>query len=441
VNRKGKNSPLARQKAKNQNHNEARKASPKGNFSWFKKKKNNSAAPKKAVPAGKGNPRKNALAKLSEGIEASQPKQVKSLPTKKAASPQANRLSKFNRDNRDRHKSPLQRSLLLAIRLIAIAVGISTIFGTAISIASSFDSDVSPKNVAAATAISKPNSQNQAELEKLFSITSLGKEIPDLKAKLETLAAKYPNLEPEIFFVDLDNKGFVSIKGKNAIASASTIKLPVLVAFFQDIDRGKISLEEQLTMTKDMISGGSGNMQYEKPGSKFTALEIADKMMTISDNTATNMLVERMGGMKAVNKRFLDMGLTATRLHNPLPDLEGTNTTSAEDLGNLLVKIDGGELISLRSRDRLLGIMRNIVRNTLLPEGLETGAIIAHKTGDIKSVLGDVGMIDMPSGKRYIASVLVKRPDNDPQAKEFIQEMSQVAYQHFKYQKPSFFTN
>ncbi len=438
MNRKGKNSPLARQKAKNQNPNEARKASPKGNFSWFKKKKSNSAAPKKAVPAGKGNPRKNALAKLSEGIEASQPKQVKSLPTKKAASPQANRLSKFNRN---RHKSPLQRSLLLAIHLIAIAVGISTIFGTAISIASSFDSDVSRKSVAAATAIKKPNSPNQAELEKLFSITSLGKEIPDLKAKLETLAAKYPNLQPEIFFVDLDNKGFVSIKGKNAIASASTIKLPVLVAFFQDIDRGKISLEEQLTMTKDMISGGSGDMQYEKPGSKFTALEIAEKMMTISDNTATNMLVARMGGMEAVNKRFLALGLTATRLHNPLPDLEGTNTTSPEDLGNLLVKIDGGELISLRSRDRLLGIMRNIVRNTLLPEGLETGAIIAHKTGDIKSVLGDVGMIDMPSGKRYIASVLVKRPDNDPQAKEFIQKMSEVAYQHFKYQKPSLFRN
>ena len=76
--------------------------------------------------------------------------------------------------------------------------------------------------------------------------------------------------------------------------------------------------------------------------------------------------------------------------------------------------------------------MRNLVRNTLLPEGLEPGAIIAHKTGDIKSVLGDTGIIDMPSGKRYIASVLVKRPDNSPQAKEFIQQASKIAYQYFK---------
>jgi beta-lactamase class A len=66
---------------------------------------------------------------------------------------------------------------------------------------------------------------------------------------------------------------------------------------------------------------------------------------------------------------------------------------------------------------------------------LESGAIISHKTGDIKSVLGDAGIIDMPNGKRYIATVLVKRPDNDPLAKEFIQQMSKTAYQYFKSNK------
>ena len=76
--------------------------------------------------------------------------------------------------------------------------------------------------------------------------------------------------------------------------------------------------------------------------------------------------------------------------------------------------------------------MRNIVRNTLLPVGLEPGAIIAHKTGDIKTVLGDAGIIDMPNGKRYIASILVKRPDNSTKAKEFIQKASNTTYQYFK---------
>lgn len=254
------------------------------------------------------------------------------------------------------------------------------------------------------------------------------------------MANQYPDLEPQVFLVDLDTKGFVSINGQELIAAASTIKLPVLVAFFQEVDRGKINLEEQLVMTPDVIGGGSGGMQYEKPGTKFSALETAEKMISVSDNTATNMLIKRLGGMKRVNQQFIKMGSKSTRLRNPLPDLTGTNTTTPEDLGNLLVKINNGDLISLRSRDRLLYIMRDIATNTLLPVGLESGAIIAHKTGDIKPVLGDVGIIDMPNGKRYIASMLVKRPDNSPEAKEFIQKASRTAYQYFKNPRTTGFT-
>jgi beta-lactamase class A len=282
------------------------------------------------------------------------------------------------------------------------------------------------------TAKVQVNRDHKAKLDSLLAIASLGKEITPLKSQLEQLALQYPDLQPQIFLVDLDNKGFVNINSKAPLAAASTIKLPVLVALFQDVDQGKINLEEQLIMTKDVIASGSGGMQYEAPNSKFSVLKTAEQMMTNSDNTATNMLIKRLGGMAPLNQRFLKMGLVATVLHSPLPDLTGTNITSSADLGNLLVKIDGGTLISLRSRDRMLYIMHNIVRNTLLPQGLEPGAIIAHKTGDIKSVLGDVGIIDMPNGKRYIASILVKRPDNSPQAKEFIQKASSTAYQYFK---------
>ncbi|HEY9770280.1 MAG TPA: serine hydrolase [Coleofasciculaceae cyanobacterium] len=329
-------------------------------------------------------------------------------------------------------------ALRSAIYAITIAVGLSTILGTLVSIAGSFKT-AAPDNSHILTAVAA-NSQTKSKLDDLFAIASLGKELITLKSNLQQLAARYPDLEPEIFIVDLDTKGFVSIKGDAIIAAASTIKLPILVAFFQDVDQGKIKLEEPLTITEDVIAEGSGNMQYEKAGTKFSALETADKMMTISDNTATNMLIKRLGGMEQLNQRFDKMGLKATRLRNPLPDLTGTNTTTPEDLGNILVKIDNGNIISSRSRDRLLYIMRNIVRNTLLPEGLESNAIIAHKTGDIKPVLGDVGIIDMPSGKRYIASMLVKRPDNSLEAKEFIQEASRTTYQYFKNSQTSSFT-
>ena len=327
--------------------------------------------------------------------------------------------------HRDRAKKP--KPLWLTVYVITIVIGISTILGTVVSIVSSWDTPA--QNTVPAIATDSPT---KTKLDNLFAISSIGKEIIPLKSELQQLIDLYPDLEPEAFLVDLDNKGFVSIKGQEIIASASTIKLPILVAFFQDVDRGKINLSEQLIMTPDVIAEGSGNMQYEEPGTKYSALETADKMMTTSDNTATNMIIERMGGMKQLNQRFSKMGLRATMLRNPLPDLTGTNTTTPEDLGNLLAKIDAGDLISLRSRDRLLHIMRNLVRNTLLPQGLEPGATIAHKTGDIKSVLGDAGIIDMPNGKRYIAAILVKRPDNSPQAKEFIQKASGIAYQYFK---------
>jgi beta-lactamase class A len=62
---------------------------------------------------------------------------------------------------------------------------------------------------------------------------------------------------------------------------------------------------------------------------------------------------------------------------------------------------------------------------------LGEGAIIAHKTGNIGSMLADVGLVAMPTGKRYIISVMVKRPFNDTTAQEFIRQISQTAYDYF----------
>jgi beta-lactamase class A len=328
----------------------------------------------------------------------------------------------------------------LVLRVLVITIGLSAIVGTVLSILNSTDPPITEEITPPAQATQTATNQNNQPLNQFVTNLILGQELTSLKTKLENLAIQYPQLEPGLFLVELDQNSYVSLQGTIPFAAASTIKIPVLVAFFQDVDAGKIHLDEKLTMTEDVIGSGSGDMQYQPLGKEYSALETATKMMVISDNTATNMLIKRMGGIEAVNQRFLEWGLTATVIRNLLPDLEGTNTTSPEDLGNLLAKIDRGELISLRSRDRLLYIMRNVVTNTLLPQGLETEATIAHKTGDIRSVLGDAGIIDMPSGQRYIASVLVKRPDNDPQAKELIQQFSKTIYQHLKWTKPQPFT-
>ena len=417
MNRKGKKAPLTTAKTPKASHSNSPSAK---NRNLSKSRIKSTANAKKS---GKSNHRKSFLNNL-----------IQDNPRLKH-----NSAIKKNITGKSKVEAQPERpkfSFLFAVYAIAIIVGISTLLGTTVAIADSFKTPANQQ----AKAIDSANavkSGNTSKLQQILNFSSLGAEINPLKLKLEELAQKYPELEPEVFLVDLDTKGFVSIQGKNRIASASTIKLPILVAFFQDLDRKKIRLEEQLTMSEDLIAEGSGDMQHKQPGTKFSALETAEKMIVISDNTATNMLIERLGGMAELNQRFMRMGLVNTQLSNPLPDLTGTNTTSPQDLSNLLLKINNGELISLRSRDRLLHIMRSVEKDTLLPQGLESGALIAHKTGDIKSVLADVGIVDMPNGKRYIASMLVKRPDNAAEAQEFIQQASGIAYQYFK--KPQSF--
>jgi beta-lactamase class A len=261
-------------------------------------------------------------------------------------------------------------------------------------------------------------------------------ELTPLKQKLINLKETYPQLEPGIFLVDLDNGNYVNWNGIAPFPAASTIKIPILVAFFQEIDQGQVFLDEKLTLTESSIGSGSGGMQYQEVGTKYTALATATEMIVNSDNTATNMIIERLGGKEKLNQRFQQWGLESTAINNPLPDLEGTNTTSPRDLAILLAKVNQGQLVSLRSRDRLLDIMEKTKTRTLLPQGLETGANIAHKTGDIGKVLGDAGIVDMTTGKRYIAAILVKRPHNDYTARKLIQEISNTAYQHLKWYLP-----
>lgn len=363
-------------------------------------------------------------------------KKITNSPKKSAAKSSLNKKKQIRkRKTRPNQTNPIviPRSLAILCRFAIITVGISTLLGSAIAITNSWNNQ---------TIIGNPNdsaSLNMAEtkssnLESLFSLVASGQEITPLTQKLQSLTQKYPQLEAGILIADLEKKSYVNLLATQTFSSASTIKIPILVAFFQDVDAQKIKLDELLTMRKDHIVDGSGSMQYEPVGKKFTARETATKMITISDNTATNMLIECLGGAKALNQRFADWGLNATKINKPLPDKGGTNTTSPENLSNLLLKIDRGELVSLASRDQILDIMKQTERNNLLPQGLDQGATIAHKTGTLRSVLGDTGIIYLPDGQRYIASVLVKRPDDDPQAETLIQEISRTVYQYFQNQ-------
>lgn len=362
-----------------------------------------------------------------------------------------NMTNKSESSNNGNHKPPNYFSLILLtlIRLGIVGVGLATILGTVLanidltkplfpginlpfvqtSESTKIQAEVKPSTPTSPSPSPEPSKEASNSFPLNHKLTSL-------EQKFAAFKKKYPQLEAGAFFIDLDSGSYADYNGSTVFPAASTIKIPILVAFFEDVDAGKIYLDEKFIMDKEVISGGSGSMQSQKPGTEYTALYTATEMIINSDNTATNMIIRRLGGAEELNKRFQSWGLEVTAIKNPLPDLEGTNTTSPKDLAYVLSRVNNGELVSLKSRDRLLDIMQQTKTKTLLPQGLEKDAVIAHKTGDIGKVLGDAGIIDIPTGKRYIGAVLVKRPHNDYTTRTLIQEISRTAYQHFKWYLP-----
>ncbi|NEO52918.1 MAG: serine hydrolase [Okeania sp. SIO3B5] len=332
-------------------------------------------------------------------------------------------------------KSPLtsrKRSLsssvvLYATRMLILGMGIAVISGTLLSML---------KPGSSSSLLSQAADVESNQEWKSPSIVPLAvqqtREITALKTELDTVIAEYPKLTPGIFLIDVDTGAYLDINGNVAIAAASTIKVPILVAFFQAVDQGRIKLDDMLTMEESHVAEGSGDMQFRRPGTKYTALQTATKMIVISDNTATNMLIEALGGSEVLNQLFQSWGLKNTIINDSLPDLSGTNTTSPKDLIDLISQVNQGGLVSLKSRDRLFRIMERTKNDSLLPRGIDRGSIIAHKTGNLKSVLADVGMIDLLNGKRYLLAVLVKRPDEEQTAINLIRDVSKKTYQYLE---------
>ncbi len=339
-------------------------------------------------------------------------------------------LGKKTNRPRTKRLKPMARSILYAIRLLIVGVGIGAIVGTMLSVLDPA-SRITTAESQSIPAIEQAQQQSTPTPQPTATGLFLSQENIPLKTTIQNLAGSNPNLVPGVFFVELESGSYVDLNASSAFPAASTIKIPILIAFFQDVDAGKIRLDETLTIGRDMVAGGSGVLQYQPVGTQLTAQEVANKMMAVSDNTAANMLISRLGGIQALNERFRSWGLTTTAIRNLLPDLQGTNSTTPKELGSLIALASKGNLVSLSSGDRMLSIMRHTVRNQMLPSGLGSGATIAHKTGDINTMLADVGLVELPTGKRYIIAVMVQRPNNDSRAEKLISSISRVTYQQF----------
>jgi beta-lactamase class A len=360
------------------------------------------------------------MAVNSSGERRSKPKSRRTITSNRQKIPHQS----FRRvaEQQDRQATPLS---IYLVRLIVFGVALNAIIGTTISIINP------PKQIA--TVVDPPLQSKPQPFDSL----KLTQASLVLKNRLQTAIGKNSNLDPSYLFVEIDQGEYSELGADRVLAAASTIKLPIAIALFQDIDAGKVKLTEALTINQQAIAEGSGDLQELKPGTQVSLLVAATKMMTISDNTATNLIIDRLGGTAALNQRFRQWGLKVTTINHPLPDLQGTNTTTARELTRSMMALDRGKIVSDSARTQLLSIMSKTTRNTMLPPGLGAGAKIAHKTGDIGSLIADVGLIELPSGKSYIAAVLVKRPYNNPAGPALIREMSKITYNYFQSASPA----
>ena len=253
-------------------------------------------------------------------------------------------------------------------------------------------------------------------------------EIASLKSQLTNLMTQYKSIVPAIYVWEYEQGRYVDINADKIYPAASIIKLPVLVRMFKSIEANQFTIYDEMKFTEEYRSSGSGNLQYSPAGQVYNMDYLAKIMIQDSDNSSTNMIMSKMGGMEDVNAGLRDWGISKTYVRTWLPDLNGTNKTTASDLAKILYNLDNPGFLNVNSREYIIDYMSHVKNNRLIQAGLGEGALFIHKTGDIGTMLGDAGIVYAPNGKKYIVVILAQRPYNSPQGKDFIVKASELIY-------------
>ncbi len=225
--------------------------------------------------------------------------------------------------------------------------------------------------------------------------------------------------------------GYVSeINGGANLPAASTIKIPVMVEVFKQMQEGDIDLNTVVHLEASDRDWGWGDMADAAPGTARTVKQLLWLMITNSDNTATNMLI-RLVGRSQVNAEMADLGLHSTRLgdyiRSDTDDIRYALRTSPNDMVKLLDVIARLRLVDEWSSREMLAILSGQHHNGLLPVPLPKDVKIAHKTGSLHDTLNDVGIVYHDQEPYIIAVMTTQLPDLDL-GRAFIHKVSRIAF-------------
>jgi beta-lactamase class A len=204
-------------------------------------------------------------------------------------------------------------------------------------------------------------------------------------------------------------------RGNETFSTASLIKVPILVTLFDLAEQKQLTLDDPIVLTEIDKVGGAGQLQYLRTPLTLRLWDVAYLMSTLSDNTATNLVLDRIK-IRRVWQKMEALGLTHTKVHSGsmtriasvAPDSSakyGLGVTTPNEMAQLFVLLAQGKAVSPTADSTMLGILANNEDNSKLAR-FTYGTRLAHKSGDVDAARTDCGVFSLPA--RVVACVLTK---------------------------------
>jgi beta-lactamase class A len=233
---------------------------------------------------------------------------------------------------------------------------------------------------------------------------------------------------------DLTTGETFSVNPDIVFTQASVIKVPVLVELYRQAKAGEISLDEVVAVKRTDFVGGAGILRRLTAGQvSMPVRDLAILMTVLSDNTATNMLIDLVG-IENVNQTMTDLGFPGTRLQRKMMDRRARledreNISTPAEAARLLELLHKGEILDAASCQEILDILA-IPKEGRINRKLPAGTEVANKTGSVGGVVNDIGIV-LLENRPFIVVAMVNWNIDREAAVEAIADVSYLAYEYF----------
>ena len=232
-----------------------------------------------------------------------------------------------------------------------------------------------------------------------------------------------------------DGKEF-ALNADDVFPTASSIKLPMLVELFRQSQTGSgAKLADLYTFRSEDLVPDSAIMENLTPGvSRVTNRDLAGFVVAVSDNAATNVLIDRVG-MENVNHMLDTLGLHQTRLRRKMMDIKAAqegreNIATPREMASLLETVYRGKVLDPQTTEDFFKLMCT-TKDSPIPRLLPDGTRIANKPGELDGVRTDSGIVFLKQ-RPYAISVMTTYARDEHAASEAISRISLIAYRYFE---------